>query len=94
MRIYPVRNVSLSSRKSNSLLKTQQSIQPTFKGWKGAGIGAGAGTLWAGAVLAMTAIGAPYLLPFIAADVVVGGVGVGTFAGHCLENQLKDNKKK
>ena len=94
MKIYPVRNVSLPFQKSNHSLKVQQPIQPVFKGWKGAGAGAGAGALWAGAVLTMTAIGAPYLLPFIATEVAIGGIGNGALAGHCIENELKDDKKK
>ena len=93
MKIYPVRNVSLAFQKSNFSSKVQP-VQPAFKGLKGAGAGAGCGALWAGAVLTMTAIGAPYLLPFIATEAVVGGIGVGAFAGHCIENEIKNDKDK
>ena len=95
MRINPVPNYNLYSKTNVHSSKVQYPAQSSFKGWKGAGVGAGIGAVWAGAILAMTAVGAPYLLPLIATDVAIGGIGTGAIAGHCMQKELKgDDKKK
>ena len=83
-------NQHYQSKKLSNLNHQKHSFKPTFEGAKGAGIGAGVGLLWGGAIVAICAVGAPYLLPAIAADALIGGAGAGALAGHCIEN---DNKK-
>ena len=95
MRISPVSSNFTVKRPVTNRHNIHNNNSVNFKGWKGAGIGLGAGTIWAGIIIGMTAVSAPYLLPF-AGEALALGAGTGAFAGHCMENELKgdDDKKK
>ena len=94
MKVSPVnyQNYSCFKRtlkQNNPQPPVEQPAKLSFKGGKGAAIGAGAGLLWSAAILGICAVAAPYVLPVIAADALIGGAGVGALAGHCMEKENK-----
>ena len=97
MRINPISSKVQCYKTSNAVKRNlREEKQPvnsnSFKGGKGAAIGAAAGLTWGAVVLGICAIGAPYLIPAIAGDVLIGGAGVGAFAGHKMEKDIKNTK--
>ena len=99
MRVYSIQPSLMLNRQYPKTKVAEPIESPSFKGLKGAGIGAGAGLAWGGAIAGLIAIGAPYLLPIMAADVIAGGAIMGAITGHAMEEDLgsedkdKDNNK-